>query len=127
MNKDEVIKELQEKLEKVSKEKEQLEKKVKDLEQQLTFFINPHTPPSKQFFKKRILQTAKKIGAPLGHKGATREIPRLTNTIKYFPWKVFLSFSRARMVGAIFRIMSSSVAKKFSCLRNLSFGKNSSV
>lgn len=83
MNKDKLIKELQEKLEKVNKEKEQLEKKVKDLEQQLTFFKNPHTPPSKQVFKKRFYQVSKKLGAPIGHKGATREIPKPSKTIKH--------------------------------------------
>jgi len=72
-NKDELIKDLQEELERVRKEKEALEKENKELKKILTSFINPHTPPSKQIFKKRISQASKKLGAPLGHKGATRE------------------------------------------------------
>ena len=83
MNKDELIKELQEKLEKVNKEKEQLEKKVKDLEQQLSFFKNPHTPSSKQFFVKRVSKCSKKIGAPYGHEGATRKTPEPDETVKH--------------------------------------------
>jgi len=90
MNKDELIKELQEKLEKVSKEKEaleeearKLEKKVKDLEQQLAFFNNPHTPSSKQFFKKRVPQTSRKLGAPCGHDGATRKTPEPSNNVNH--------------------------------------------
>ena len=84
MNKDEQIKDLREELEKVRKEKEQLEKKVKDLEQQLCFFKNPHTPPSKQLFKKRVNPISKKLGAPRGHEGATRKTPEPTETIKHF-------------------------------------------
>ncbi len=91
MNKDELIKELQEKLEKVSKEKEaleeearKLEKKVKDLEQQLCFFKNPHTPPSKQCFNKRIPHASKKLGAPCGHAGATRKTSEPTETTNHF-------------------------------------------
>ena len=90
MNKDELIKDLREKLEKVSKEKEaleeearKLEEKVKDLEQQLAFFNNPHTPPSKQFFKKRLSQASKKLGAPRGHEGATRKTPEPSETVNH--------------------------------------------
>lgn len=84
-NKDEIIKELRGELEKVRKEKESLEKENKELKKILTIFINPHTPPSKQIFKTRTLQDSpKKLGAPLGHKGATREIPEPTDTIKHF-------------------------------------------
>lgn len=73
-NKDELIKDLQEELEKVHKEKEALEKENKELKRILTIFVNPHTPPSKQVFKTRTHQaSSKKLGAPLGHKGATRE------------------------------------------------------
>src|SRR3989344_2959442 len=74
-NKDEIIKELQEEVERLRQEKESLEKENKELKKILMIFINPHTPPSKQVFKKRVLQASKKLGAPLGHKGATREIP----------------------------------------------------
>lgn len=84
MNKDELIKDLQEELEKVRREKEILEKENKELKRILTIFVNPHTPPSKQFFKKRCLQASKKLGAPIGHKGATREIPEPTETMNHF-------------------------------------------
>ena len=77
-NKDEIIKELQE-------ENERLRKENKELKKILAIFINPHTPPSKQVFKMRTLQaSSKKLGAPLGHKGATRETPKLTETLKHF-------------------------------------------
>ena len=59
--------------EELEKENKELKKKIEDLESQLSFFKNPHTPPSKQFFKKRISQVSKKLGAPLCHKGATKE------------------------------------------------------
>jgi transposase len=68
----------------VRKEKKQLEEQVKDLEKQLCFYKNPHTPPSKQVFKKRVPHASKKLGAPLGHKGATREIPEPTRTKNHF-------------------------------------------
>lgn len=83
MNKDELIKELQEKLEKVSKEKESLEKENKELKRILTVFINPHTPSSKQVFKKRVPQASKKLGAPKGHEGATRKIPEPGETVNH--------------------------------------------
>ena len=78
------VERLREENEKLKNEKEQLEKKVVDLEQQLSFFKNPHTPPSKQVFKKRVPQASKKLGAPLGHKGATREIPEPNETMNHF-------------------------------------------
>ncbi len=91
MNKDEIIEKLKKENEKLRNEKEEfekenkkLEKKVKDLELQLSFFKNPHTPPSKQVFKKRVYQALRKLGAPLGHKGATREIPELSETVEHF-------------------------------------------
>jgi len=70
--------------EELKKEKEKLEKKIVDLEQQLSFFKNPHTPPSKQFFKKRIPHASRKLGAPEGHKGATREVPEPSETVEHF-------------------------------------------
>jgi len=87
MKKSELEKEverLREENEKLKNEKEQLEKKVVDLEQQLSFFKNPNTPPSKQVFKKRVPQASKKLGAPIGHKGATREIPEPNETMNHF-------------------------------------------
>jgi len=78
------IKELEDENKVLEKENKELEKKVVDLEQQLCFFKNPHTPPSRQIFKKKVQQASKKLGAPLGHKGATREIPEPKKTIKHF-------------------------------------------
>ena len=82
---------LEKEIEKLRKKIKELEKKNKELEEEnneikkiLTLFINPHTPPSKQFFKKKISQASKKLGAPLGHKGATRKIPQSTETVKHF-------------------------------------------
>jgi len=83
-NKDEVIKELQEEVERLRKEKEALEKENKELKKILTIFINPHTPPSKQVFKKKTFQASRKLGAPEGHKGATREIPEPDKTVEHF-------------------------------------------
>lgn len=89
-NKDEIIKKLQEEIEKVrkeneilEKEKKELEKQIKDLEVQLSFFKNPHTPSSKQVFKKKTPSFSLKLGAPLGHKGATREILEPDETVKH--------------------------------------------
>ena len=75
--KDELIKELQE-------ENERLRKENAELKKVLTLFVNPHTPSSKQVFKKRIPQASKKLGAPSGHKGATRTTPKPSETIKHF-------------------------------------------
>ena len=83
-NKDDLIEELKKENEKLREEKEALEKENKELKKILTVFINPHTSPSKQVFKKRIPQASKKLGAPLGHKGATRKTPQSTETVKHF-------------------------------------------
>src|SRR3989338_6231646 len=87
MNKEELEKEV-ERLRKenvqLKEENKELEKKVVGLEQQLSFFKNPHMPPSKQVFKKRVPQASEKLGAPRGHEGATREIPEPTETIDHF-------------------------------------------
>lgn len=83
-NKDDLIEELKKENEKLREEKEALEKENKELKKILTVFINPHTPPSKQFFKKKVSRASKKLGAPLGHKGATRKMPQPTETIKHF-------------------------------------------
>jgi len=84
MNKDKLIEELQEKVKELEKQKDSLEKENKELKKILTAFINPHTPSSKQFFKKRVPHASKKLGAPRGHKGATREIPEPHETRNHF-------------------------------------------
>lgn len=83
-NKDDLIEELKKENEKLREEKEALEKENKELKKILTVFINPHTPPSKQFFKKKVPRALKKLGAPVGHKGATRKMPQPTETVNHF-------------------------------------------
>src|SRR3989344_9702171 len=80
MNKEELEKEV----ERLRKENEQLKEENKELKKILTVFVNPHTPPSKQFFKKRVPQTSKKLGAPRGHKGATRNTPEPNEVVNHF-------------------------------------------
>jgi len=80
MNKEELEKEI----ERLRKENEQLKEENKKLKKILTVFINPHAPPAKQFFKKNVPRASKRLGAPLGHKGATRKMPQPTETIKHF-------------------------------------------
>ena len=87
MSKNELEKEnerLREENERLHKEKEELEKKVKDLEIQLTFFKNPHTPPSKQIFQSKKIQALKKLGAPRGHDGATRQVSEPSEVVNHF-------------------------------------------
>ena len=84
MNKDKIIEELKKENERLRDEKKALEKKVNDLEHQLAFFNNPHTPSSKQLFKKRVHQVSKKLGAPIGHKGATREVHDAQEIVNHF-------------------------------------------
>ncbi len=79
-----IIKELEVELEKVRKEKDRLEKENIELKRILTIFINPHTPPSKKVFKTRTPPASKKLGAPICHKGATREISEPTQILKHF-------------------------------------------
>lgn len=79
--KDKRIKELEEENNKLKEENEKLK-------QILTLFCNPHTPPSKQRLKRKKKaetsnETPKKIGAPQGHKGATRQTPKPTKTEKH--------------------------------------------
>jgi transposase-like protein len=87
MKKSELEKEverLREENEKLRKENKELEEENNEIKKILTMFINPHTPPSKQVFKKKVPHASKKLGAPLGHKGATREISESTNTEEHF-------------------------------------------
>jgi len=87
MNKEELEKEverLRKENEQLKEENKELEKKVVGLEQQLSFFQNPHAPSSKQLFKKKVPQASKKLGAPRGHEGATRKVPEPTETFNHF-------------------------------------------
>ncbi len=87
MNSEDLEKEIQKlrkQNEELEEENKELKKKVDDLEAQLSFFKNPHTPSSKQVFKKRIPQASKKLGAPRGHDGATRKTPVPTDVVTHF-------------------------------------------
>ena len=87
MNKKELEKEvekLRKENEKLKEEKEKLEEENKEMKKIFAIFINPHTPPSKQVFKKRVPQASRKLGAPIGHKGATRKIREPAETINHF-------------------------------------------
>jgi len=76
---------LEEENKKLKKENKELKETTDKLTKILTLFCNPHTPPSKQRLKRKNKaeasnETPKKIGAPMGHNGATREIPKPTKT-----------------------------------------------
>jgi transposase len=82
--KDKRIKELEEENRRLKEENKELKETTDKLTKILTLFCNPHTPPSKQRLKRKTEEKIpKKIGAPIGHKGATREIPKPTKTEKH--------------------------------------------
>lgn len=85
MNKEELEKEverLQQENDKLKKANKKLEDENEEIKKILTLFVNPHTPPSKQRFKKKNkVSSPKRIGAPIGHKGATRKTLTPTNTL----------------------------------------------
>ena len=78
MDKDEIIKQLQDSLEQSNCEKELLRKRVRELEALLAKYDNPHTPPSlKRGGNRKKSQNKKdavkgKPGRKKGHKGVTR-------------------------------------------------------
>lgn len=87
-NEDSEVERLRKENSDLKKENKKLEEENKELKQILTLFHNPHTPPSKQRLKRKNKaetsnETPKKIGAPKGHKGATRNIPKPTKTRKH--------------------------------------------
>ena len=62
----------------LEKESQKLKDKINKLEKSLRIYENPHTPPSKQRFKKGgggKNNFSGKRGAPKGHKGASRKAP----------------------------------------------------
>jgi transposase len=72
---------LKDRINELEQEAEKLRQENKKLKKILTLFSNPHTPPSKQLLKKKKEETSpKKIGAPKGHNGATREAQKPTKT-----------------------------------------------
>lgn len=75
------ITEQESKIQNLEKENQTLKEKIKELEKRLTYYENPHTPPSATKLSKKKAQDEKKSdelgkrGAPKGHRGATRLKP----------------------------------------------------
>jgi transposase len=64
-------------IQRLERENKELKEKIKELERRLRLYENPHTPPSKQRFKRNQSRggfSSGKRGAPKGHRGATRKI-----------------------------------------------------
>lgn len=89
LSKDEKIQKLQKQLkekewdiQQLKKENTNLQEVVEKLSRLLNIFCNPHTPPSKQMLKQKRNKDkiCKKLGAPQGHRGATRMTPKPTDT-----------------------------------------------
>lgn len=60
---------------------EQQDKRIAELEKHLLAYENAHTPPSqRRHYPKREKKEGAKIGAPVGHEGVTREIPKPTES-----------------------------------------------
>jgi transposase len=77
------IQQLEQKIKELEEENRKLKVTVSTLEKRLMAYDNPHTPPSKQRFKRnqgRGGSSSGKRGAPKGHNGATREKPVPTKT-----------------------------------------------
>jgi len=77
------IQQLEKEIKELKEENKKLKETVQTLEKRLKAYENPHTPPSKQRFKRnqgRGGSSSGKRGAPKGHKGATREQPIPTQT-----------------------------------------------
>ena len=67
-------------IKKLQQENKELKEKINTLEKRLRLYENPHTPPSQRRFKdggrgRNNSVSSGKRGAPLGHRGATRETP----------------------------------------------------
>jgi len=75
------IQDLEKENQEVTKENQELKNKIDILEKRLTYYENPHTPPSARKLSEAKAQDEKKSdevgkrGAPKGHKGATRLKP----------------------------------------------------
>ena len=92
MSTGEYIKELEETIIRLIKERDnaiekiqQLEKENEAIKKRLFFYENPHTPPSVKNLKKESAKknkiSRKKQGAPKGHRGATRKRPEPTEFV----------------------------------------------
>ena len=80
------IQQLKKKNQELEEGNKKLRETIQALEKHLKAYENPHTPPSKQRFKRnqgRGGSLPGKRGAPIGHKGATREQPLPTQTKLY--------------------------------------------
>jgi len=75
------IQNLEKENQEVKTENQELKEKIKELEKKLTYYENPHIPPSaRKLFEGKVQDEKKsdemgKRGAPKGHKGATRLKP----------------------------------------------------
>lgn len=78
-----VSSEVRQYIQELEKENQELKEKIKRLEKRLGLYENPHTPPSKQRFKRGSGGNSSpgKRGAPKGHRGATRKVPKPDETI----------------------------------------------
>ena len=77
------IQQLKQKIKELETENKKLKEIIQTLEQRLKAYENPHTPSSKQRFKRNQGKGGSspgRRGAPIGHKGATREQPTPTKT-----------------------------------------------
>jgi transposase len=77
------IQHLEKRITYLEKENKELRQIIQKLEARLKAYENPHTPPSRQRFKRnqgRGGSSPRKRGAPVGHNGATREQPTPTKT-----------------------------------------------
>jgi len=85
LNKEDLISIIIEQVNIISKLKE----KINELEKRLLAYENAHTPPSQQKGYPKRESTGNPPGAPIGHKGVTRETPEPTETkilnLKYCP------------------------------------------
>lgn len=67
----------------LKKQNEQQEERIKQLEKLLTFYQNPHTPPSQNRFPKKLeSHNHHKPGQKKGHEGVTRKEPEPDKTIE---------------------------------------------
>jgi len=119
-SKNEVIKELKKQLKckdaeikQLKKENKELQRLTEKLTRLLTIFCNPHTPPSKQLLKRKKKEgnIPKKRGAPKGHKGATRKIPKPTVTEVHRLGKCPICSGRITKLAKVLRRIVEEVEK----------------
>lgn len=61
----------------------EFKERIENLERRLTFYENPHTPPSKSKNKPPKKESNGKLGAPVGHPKYERKEPEPTGSIEY--------------------------------------------